>query len=148
MIMSQVWRLRYESSQVIRHLIRQMSVLWGASGCIVAAGLIAAAWTASTDTGYGLCYGIPWLWALLTAAATVVRCHSELERERREWVRCPAIHRVRTLPIREGKYDPPAPDRASFQARRTQSMHVPRPAPVQTDAEMGEVRPPARTTTF
>jgi hypothetical protein len=123
-----------------------MSVLWGVSGLIVGGGLIAAAWTASIDTGYGLCYGIPWLWAIVMGAVTVARTHSELERETREWVRCPAIHRARTLPIREGKYDPPQPEgRASMQqARRSQSVRVPNR--VTQDAEMG-ITPPARTAT-
>ncbi|TFY54708.1 hypothetical protein EVJ58_g8701 [Rhodofomes roseus] len=105
----QAWRTRYEESQVIRHLIHQLSVWWGASGLIVAAGLLAACWAASVDTGYGLGYGIPWLWALLMAMVTVVRVHNELLRERREWVeRVKEVHRARRLRIREGKYDPPA----------------------------------------
>ncbi|KAH9914926.1 uncharacterized protein B0H18DRAFT_1125210 [Fomitopsis serialis] len=105
----QAWRTRYEESQVIRHMVRQLSVLWGVSGLIVAAGVLAACWTASVDTGYGIGYGNPWLWALLMTAVTVVRVHNELARERREWVaRMEEAHRARRLRIREGKYDPPA----------------------------------------
>jgi hypothetical protein len=146
-LLLQAWRVRYEESQVIRHLIRQMSVLWGVSGVVVSAGLLVACWKAPVDTAYGLAYGIPWLWGILTAAITIHRANTELARERREWVRCPALHRARTLPIREGKYDPPAPEGHGASTRRAQSMHVQRPAVAQ-DPEMGEMRPPARTTTF
>jgi hypothetical protein len=121
----QAWRVRYEESQIIRHLIRQMSLLWGWSGCIVATALIVADWLSAIDVGYGVCYGLPWLWAMITAVLTVHRCHTQLDRERREWPRCPAVHRVRTLPIREGKFDPPAPEnhRASFhQTRRAETV--------------------------
>ena len=125
--LAQAWRTRYEESQVIRRLVRQLSVAWGLSGLIVAAGLLAACWAATVDTGYGLGYGIPWLWALLLGAFTIARVHAELAREKREWTaRVAEVHRARRLRIREGKYDPPAVPRhvgegvkRDLEARRT-----------------------------
>ncbi|KAI0722127.1 hypothetical protein C8Q72DRAFT_787517 [Fomitopsis betulina] len=116
----QAWRTRYEESQVIRRLIRQLSLAWGASGLLVGAGLLAACWVATVDTGYGLGCGVPWLWALLMGGATIARVHAELQRERREWTaNAEGVHHARRLRIREGKYDPPAlPTHVSEGVRR------------------------------
>jgi hypothetical protein len=108
----------------MRHHVRNMSLLWGISGAIVAAGLLAACWTASVDTAYGLGYGIPWLWAMVTAWTTIVLTYRALEREKREWVRATTIQRVHTLPIREGRFDPPA---LPLDGRRS-SIHGARPS--------------------
>jgi hypothetical protein len=81
----QAWRHRYEASRVIRRVCRVTAVAWGASGCSVAIALIAAAWTAPTDTAYGLGYGIPWLWAIVLSSWTVHYVHVSLECEKREW---------------------------------------------------------------
>ncbi|KZT63282.1 hypothetical protein DAEQUDRAFT_770748 [Daedalea quercina L-15889] len=88
---------------------RQLSVTWGATGLIIAAGLLIACWTASIDMGYGLGYGVLWLWALLMAVGSIAHIHHELMHERREWKgRVDNVHRTRRLRICEGKYDPPA----------------------------------------
>lgn len=81
----QAWRVRYEESAVMRGVVRWTSVMWGATGCVVAGGLIAAAWLTTIDDAYGLCYGIPWAWALLMGVGTVAWVRTELARERREW---------------------------------------------------------------
>ena len=86
------WAHRYQSSLAIRRLLRVAAVWWGATGLLVAAALLAAAWTAPENTAYGLGYGIPWLWALLGAAGTVAHARAQLAREKREWAGG-AVHR-------------------------------------------------------
>lgn len=81
----QAWRHRYEASRVIRRLCRVTAVVWGASGCVIATALLAAAWTAPTDTAYGLGYGIPWLWAMVLSAWTVKYVRDCLRKESDEW---------------------------------------------------------------
>lgn len=81
----QAWRHRYEASRAIRRLCRVAAVAWGASGCVIACALIAAAWTAPTDTAYGLGYGVPWLWAMALSAWTVWYSRAALRKEREQW---------------------------------------------------------------
>ena len=81
----QAWRHRYEASRAMRRVCRVTAIAWGLSGFIVAAGCIAAAWTAPTDTAYGLGYGMPWLWAIIISAWTVHYVHDMLECEKKEW---------------------------------------------------------------
>jgi hypothetical protein len=82
--------------------------MYGISGGIVAAALLTTAWVAPTDTEYGLCWSMPWLWAMITGTTNIVWTNRMLARERADWSWSPSIHRERTLPIVEGKYDPPA----------------------------------------
>jgi hypothetical protein len=107
----QAWRTRYEESIVIRRIIRYTSLFWGITGLVVAAVLIAVSRFAGVDTAYGVCYGIPWLWSMVAAAATIAWTHQELKRERREWqspvTREGPVHKEHFLPIKEGRYDPP-----------------------------------------
>ena len=79
------WAHRYQSSIVMRRLLRTTAIWWGISALVVAGALLAAAWTAPENTAYGLGYGIPWLWALVAAAATVVYVHHTLVEERERW---------------------------------------------------------------
>ncbi|KAI0091398.1 hypothetical protein BDY19DRAFT_983763 [Irpex rosettiformis] len=81
----QAWRHRYEASRVLRRVCRVTAIAWGVSGCVVASGCIAAAWTAPTDTAYGLGYSMPWLWALLVSAWTIHYVHDALKCEKLEW---------------------------------------------------------------
>ena len=79
------WAHRYQTSVVVRRLLRHTSVWWGVTGLVTAALLLAAAWTAPENTAYGLGYGVPWLWALAAAAATVVYVHHKLVEEKEKW---------------------------------------------------------------
>jgi len=114
----QAWRHRYEASRVIRKIIRTTAIGWGLSGTVLAAGLIVAAWTAPTDTGYGLSYGLPWLWAMLSAVGTILYVKSELERERREWF-MEKVHKEVSLNLKEHDVDREADMRvlATWQSR-------------------------------
>lgn len=101
------WRTRYEESVIIRKVVRHMSLLWGGSGVVFASALIVCAWKTDTDVAYGVCFGLPWLWAMVFAAGTVHYVQKMLEREEREWV-MPEVHKEHVLPIREGRYDRPS----------------------------------------
>ncbi|KAF8579714.1 hypothetical protein K439DRAFT_1654493 [Ramaria rubella] len=81
----EAWRARYEASAVMRKLLRDLAIFWGLSGSFAAGGFIAISWTSSDDIGYGIAYGVPWLWAITCAGATALRTRRELDREEREW---------------------------------------------------------------
>lgn len=81
----QAWRHRYEASRVMRRLLRVTAIAWGVTGCVVAGALIVAAWTAPTDTAYGLGFGMSWIWALIMIAWTLVYVNNQLIFERDNW---------------------------------------------------------------
>jgi len=97
------WRKRYEASIVMRKLLRDVALLWGFGGVLVAGALIAIAWTTSENVGYGLGYGVPWIWAGISAAWTVWWARKMLRREKEEWEseRPELVHREVSLHIRE-----------------------------------------------
>ncbi|THG92482.1 hypothetical protein EW026_g8432 [Hermanssonia centrifuga] len=119
----QAWRHRYEASRVMRHLLRVCSIAWGLSGFIIASVLIAAAWTAPTDTAYGLGYGIPWLWAMVSSAVTVAYTQKELRKEAREWD-ADHVHRSISLHVKEHEGDREA-DRRHLETTRTRTESRP-----------------------
>ncbi|KAM5538579.1 hypothetical protein V8D89_007608 [Ganoderma adspersum] len=110
----QAWRIRYEHSAIMRRIIRVTSFYWGASGCVLAAVLIAIAWTTSDDVGYGLGWGIPWMWAIFSGAITVPWVREELRRERKEWA-LPGVHVVFNLHIRQTEEEEKVARRVSLQ---------------------------------
>ncbi|KAI0769802.1 hypothetical protein C8Q74DRAFT_1271293 [Fomes fomentarius] len=96
----QAWRIRYEHSAIIRRIVRLASLWWGASGMILAAAFIVIAWTTPDDIGYGICWGLPWLWAMVAGSMTVCWVHRELERETRDWS-SPEVHKLFNLHIEQ-----------------------------------------------
>ncbi|KAH9851656.1 hypothetical protein C2E23DRAFT_234105 [Lenzites betulinus] len=94
----QAWRIRYEHSVIMRRIVRITSIWWGASGCLFAGAFIAIAWTTAEDIGYGIGWGLPWLWAMVSGGLTVRWVRSELERERAEWA-SPDVHKIYNLHI-------------------------------------------------
>ncbi|KAH9925374.1 uncharacterized protein BXZ73DRAFT_103258 [Epithele typhae] len=94
----QAWRIRYEHSAVMRHIVRQTSLWWGASGMLFAAAFIAIAWTTADDVGYGIGWGLSWLWAMVSAAITIHWVRNQLRREADEWER-PGVHEEFSLHI-------------------------------------------------
>ncbi|KAH9851653.1 hypothetical protein C2E23DRAFT_732778 [Lenzites betulinus] len=94
----QAWRIRYEHSAIMRRIVRITSIWWGASGCLFAGAFIAIAWTTADDIGYGIGWGLPWLWAMVSGALTVRFVHRELEREQAEWA-SPDVHKIYNLHI-------------------------------------------------
>ncbi|PIL22972.1 hypothetical protein GSI_15669 [Ganoderma sinense ZZ0214-1] len=110
----QAWRIRYEHSTRMRHIIRVTSLCWGATGCALAAALIAIAWNTSDDVGYGLGWGIPWIWAIVSAAITVWWVRKQLGRESREWAQ-PGAHVVLNLHIRQSAEEEKVARRVSMQ---------------------------------
>ncbi|GJE91564.1 hypothetical protein PsYK624_077140 [Phanerochaete sordida] len=95
------WAHRYQASAALRALLRATALGWGASGTLVAAGLIVAAWLAPRDTAYGLGFGVPWIWALACTAATLAYTRRMLRRERALWqaAGARATYRHRRIPI-------------------------------------------------
>lgn len=98
----QAWRDRYEASAVMRKLIRDTALGWGISGVVIGGVLVVAAQKASTDTGYGLGYGMPWIWAFLGMGITVWWTQRELKRELRDW---PSVHEEVSLHLVENPDD-------------------------------------------
>ncbi|KAL4246813.1 hypothetical protein ABKN59_008036 [Abortiporus biennis] len=101
----QAWRHRYEESRVMRKLLRDLSLVWGISGIAVAGALIAIAWTTSDDIGYGLGYGIPWVWVILFTCVTFWWVKKELYREKTEWADVVRVHREKHLNLVETDID-------------------------------------------
>ncbi|EIW51560.1 uncharacterized protein TRAVEDRAFT_41074 [Trametes versicolor FP-101664 SS1] len=94
----QAWRIRYEHSAIMRRIVRVTSLWWGASGCLFAGAFIAIAWTTADDIGYGIGWGLPWLWAMVSGALTIGWVHRELEREQKMWAD-PDVHKIYSLHI-------------------------------------------------
>ncbi|KAL7280244.1 hypothetical protein ACG7TL_006664 [Trametes sanguinea] len=94
----QAWRIRYEHSAIMRRIVRVTSLWWGASGMIFAGAFIAVAWTTPDDIGYGIGWGLPWLWAMVSATITVWWVSKELKRETEQWAH-PGVHKVFSLHI-------------------------------------------------
>jgi hypothetical protein len=142
----QAWRTRYEESRIIRRVIRDVSIGWGASGIICGSALLAIIWTVAVDPGYGVAYGIPWIWALTCSICTIVFVRRELKREHAEWV-APKVHKEHILPIEEGKYDKPNLDvmrRRSTQVDRARgTRHESAPAGLGSSSGSGSSTSPA-----
>ncbi|KAI0069992.1 hypothetical protein K474DRAFT_1713725 [Panus rudis PR-1116 ss-1] len=119
----QAWRYRYESSRIMRRLLRDIALYWGLSGTILGIGLIVIVWLAPTDTGYGLGYSMPWLWAMLSTVVTIIWAKRELKREREEWSDLVKVHKEKPLKLVEYQVDREAYER--MLARRS-STTVPR----------------------
>jgi hypothetical protein len=98
----QAWRERYEASAVLRKLLRDLAIAWGLSGSVAAGAFLAICWTSADDVGYGISYGVPWLWAMAGAWATVHWVRRELRREEREWDRG-EVHKETSLHIRDSR---------------------------------------------
>jgi hypothetical protein len=111
------WAHRYQSSLVMRRLLRSLALWWGATGIVIGAILIAAAWTAPENTAYGLGYGMRWLWAMIGAAATIVYVHEKLQEEARDW---PTVHRDVQLRVQltEDEADREVERRARWERRQ------------------------------
>ncbi|KAF8523360.1 hypothetical protein BU17DRAFT_43922 [Hysterangium stoloniferum] len=99
------WRARYEASTVMRKLLRDQALFWGAGGCTAAAAIISVSWTTMEDVAYGVGYGVPWVWAIVWTCISVILVKRELKKERMVWMVRPFVHQM-SLHIREGKPEP------------------------------------------
>ena len=129
------WAHRYQTSRVIRRTLRNTALWWGASGIVVGAALIAAAWTAPENTAYGLGYGMPWLWAMVGAATTIAYVHEKLAEEARDW---PGAHRDVQLRVQltGDEADREVERRARWERRQRDREH-------RLSSMSGTSRPPA-----
>ncbi|KAK7676645.1 hypothetical protein QCA50_020388 [Cerrena zonata] len=123
----QAWRYRYEASLVMRTLLRDLALFWGISGVLIAIALIIVAWMTSHDIGYGLGYGMPWLWAFASTGITIVWVRKELERERKEWGDLVHVHREKPLHLVESRVDREAFERMIARRSSTHVHRVPEP---------------------
>lgn len=121
------WAHRYQSSLVIRRLLRNTAIWWGATGLVIGTILIVQAWFAPENTAYGLGYGMPWLWAILGAAATIVYVHQKLLEEQRDWavVGEGAVHRDVQLRVqlKKDEVDREVERRARWERRQRDRAH-------------------------
>ncbi|CAL1713904.1 unnamed protein product [Somion occarium] len=113
----QAWRYRYEESRIMRKLLRDLALYWGITGTALGVGLIVVAWLASDDVGYGLGYGMPWLWAFVSTPLTILWVRRELGRERREWGDLVNVHLEKPMHLVETRVDREAYER--MMARRS-----------------------------
>lgn len=89
----------------MRKLLRDLAIFWGVSGSLLAGGFIALAWTVSEDIGYGISYGVPWLWVIVSTVLTIWYVRKEMERERRGWGDEVHVHREKALNLVETELD-------------------------------------------
>ncbi|GJJ15971.1 hypothetical protein Clacol_010250 [Clathrus columnatus] len=98
------WRARYEASTIMRKLLRDLSIFWGATGTIAGAAFIVVSWTTTDDIAIGVGYGLPWLWAIVCALISIKWTRRELKREREELHEHPQlVKRQVSLHIRDDK---------------------------------------------
>ena len=76
--------------------------------------------------GYGIGYGIPWMWAYICTGVTVYWVKKELARERRDWNDVVRVHREKPLHLVETQDDREAYERMmrrnSMRITRAQTM--------------------------
>ena len=123
----QAWRYRYEASRVMRKMLRDVALFWGTTGILIAIALIIVAWMSSHDVGYGVGYGIPWLWAFVSTGITIFWVRKELDRERREWGDHLNVHREKPLHLVESRVDREAFDRMLAKRSATYDTRITNP---------------------
>lgn len=98
------WRARYEASAIMRKLLRDLSLFWGATGTVAGAAFIVVSWTTTDDIAIGIGYGLPWLWAVVCTFITIKWTRRELGRERQELNQHPQlVKQPVSLHIRDDK---------------------------------------------
>jgi len=120
----QAWRHRYEESRVMRKLLRDIALVWGTTGIVAASAFIAISWNVSDDIGYGISYGLPWLWAFLCTFITIWWTRKELRREEMGWADVRKVHREKHLDLVETQVERDVYERVL--ARRSLSITRPR----------------------
>lgn len=115
---------------MMRKMLRDVALFWGLSGVVIAVALIVVAWFSSHDVGYGLGYGMPWLWAFVSTGMTIVWVRRELEREKVEWGDLLNVHREKPLHLVEAQVDRDAFDRMLARRSSTQVHRVSQPTQV------------------
>lgn len=80
---------RYLASPRFRRMLLAQSVFWSVPALILGAALtvVAVIPPVPEDVAYGICWAVPFLWAVLWAWITVKWCAKEIRLERSEWER-------------------------------------------------------------
>ncbi|KJZ76970.1 hypothetical protein HIM_03847 [Hirsutella minnesotensis 3608] len=78
---------RYKASPRFRRMLYMQSMFWSVPALILAAALtvVAVIPPVPPEAAYGVCWAVPFLWAILWGVITVSWCKKEMVRERLEW---------------------------------------------------------------
>ena len=78
---------RYQSSPRFQRMLLVQSLFWSIPALVLAVGLtvIAVIHSVPASIAYGLCWAVPFLWAILWGFITIKWCKSEMVKERLEW---------------------------------------------------------------
>ena len=76
---------RWEESPLFRRLLYQLSILWSLPGLLVSAACTIAIFMTVDDVGFAFGWGLPYVWAILWTAVTVVIVNRGLGKEKQEW---------------------------------------------------------------
>jgi len=72
---------RYEASPIFRHMVLVLTWFWGIGLLTVATIATALIMTLSLDKGFGVGWGLPWVWAAVWIFLTMAYVKKELRRE-------------------------------------------------------------------
>lgn len=72
---------RYEASHVFRHMVLMLTWFWGIGLLTAATIATALIMTLSYDRGFGVGWGLPWVWSAAWTLLTMVYVKRELRRE-------------------------------------------------------------------
>ena len=79
----QSWNERYQASPDTRTLLGRLSLFWGCSGLVTAAGVIVAVLKVTNeDVGWALGWTLPWAWVAIMASITKIWARRALYREK------------------------------------------------------------------
>jgi len=81
------WAARYNASPIFRKMIRDLSWFWSIPGLFlaIACTVIICIHPVPKAVAYGIGWGVPFLWAGIWAAITVLWVKSVMGKERRSW---------------------------------------------------------------
>ncbi|RFU31585.1 hypothetical protein B7463_g4752, partial [Scytalidium lignicola] len=87
------WAARYNASPIFRKMIKDQSWFWSIPGLLVAISctLVVCIHPIPKAVSYGVGWGVPFLWAGIWAAITLLKVRSVLVREKRSWEEDSAI---------------------------------------------------------
>jgi len=76
---------RYDASPLFRRMLNRLDAFWGFGAIFVGAFVTALLWTIPEEIGYGIGWGVPFIWAGLWVFLTFGYVESCLIEERKTW---------------------------------------------------------------
>ena len=76
---------RYESSAVFREMMIEMGFFWGVGGTVVGLALIIVIAEVNGVVAFGIAWGVPWVWAAISAWVTIIWVQKKLRGEKDRW---------------------------------------------------------------